>query len=95
LVAGVVVFVTLEVLSVPYALLWALWVALVDFLPSVGGALAGIPTVLFALTRSFTAAVVTAAVFLIYQQVENRLLNPLIMPRPRDHVMAKAVTLPA
>jgi predicted PurR-regulated permease PerM len=81
LIAGVVVFVTLEVLSVPYALLWAMWVALVDFLPSVGGALAGIPTVLFALTRSFTAAVITAAVFLIYQQVENRLLNPLIMSR--------------
>ena len=45
LVAGVVVFVTLEVLSVPYALIWAVWVALVDFLPSIGGALAGIPTV--------------------------------------------------
>jgi predicted PurR-regulated permease PerM len=81
IIAGVVVFVTLEVLSVPYPLIWAMWVALVDFLPSVGGALAGIPTVLFALTRSFTAAVITAAVFLVYQQVENRLLNPLIMSR--------------
>ena len=80
-VAGVVVFVTLEVLSVPYALIWAVWVALVDFLPSIGGALAGIPTVLFALTRSFTAAAITAAVFLVYQQVENRLLNPVIMSR--------------
>ena len=81
LVAGVVVFVTLEVLSVPYALIWAVWVALVDFLPSIGGALAGIPTVLFALTRSFTAAAITAVVFLVYQQVENRLLNPVIMSR--------------
>jgi predicted PurR-regulated permease PerM len=80
-IAGVVVFVTLELLSVPYALLWGLWVALVDFLPSVGGALAGIPTVLFALTRSFAAAAVTAAVFLIYQQVENHVLNPVIMSR--------------
>jgi predicted PurR-regulated permease PerM len=81
LVAGVVVFVTLEVLSVPYALIWAVWVALVDFLPSIGGALAGIPTVLFALTRSFTAAAITAVVFLVYQQVEDRLLNPVIMSR--------------
>jgi predicted PurR-regulated permease PerM len=80
-IAALVVFVTLELLSVPYALLWALWVGLVDFLPSVGGALAGIPTVLFALTRSFTAAAITAAVFIIYQQFENHVLNPVIMSR--------------
>jgi predicted PurR-regulated permease PerM len=43
LITGIVVFVTLTVLGVPFALLWALWVALVDYLPMVGGALAGIP----------------------------------------------------
>ena len=46
--AGAVVFVTLLVTGVPFPFLWALWVALVDFLPMIGGALAGIPTVLFA-----------------------------------------------
>jgi hypothetical protein len=44
-------FVTLLILSVPFPLLWGLWVALVDFLPMIGGALAGIPAVLFAATR--------------------------------------------
>jgi predicted PurR-regulated permease PerM len=81
LIAGLVVLVTLLVLRVPFALLWALWVALVDFLPMVGGALAGIPTVLFALVHSFTAGVVTLAVFLIYTQVENHILNPVVMSR--------------
>ena len=33
LIAGVVVFVTLTALGVPFALLWALWVALVDGMP--------------------------------------------------------------
>ena len=80
-VAGVVVFVTLTVLGVPYALLLALWVALVDFLPTIGGALAGIPTVLFAFTHSIAAGVVTAVVFLIYTQIENHILNPLVMSR--------------
>ncbi len=80
-IAGVVVFVALTVLGVPFPLLWALWVALVDFLPMVGGALAGIPTVLFALSHSLTAGIVTAAVFIAYQQVENHVLNPLIMSR--------------
>jgi predicted PurR-regulated permease PerM len=80
-IAGVVVFFTLLALGIPFPLLWALWVALVDFLPQVGGALAGIPTVLFALGHSLTAGIVTAAVFIAYQQVENHVLNPVIMSR--------------
>jgi AI-2E family transporter len=81
LIAGLVVFVTLTLLGVPFPLLWALWVALVDFLPMIGGALAGIPTVVFALGHSLTAGIVTAAAFLIYQQIENHVLNPVIMSR--------------
>jgi len=76
-----VVFVTLMIVGVPFPLLWGLWVALVDFLPMIGGALAGIPTVLFAFTQGITAGVVTLAVFLIYTQVENHILNPVIMSR--------------
>jgi predicted PurR-regulated permease PerM len=81
IVAGVVVLVTLVILGVPFALLWALWVALLDFLPMIGGALAGIPTGLFALTHSFTAFIVFAAVFLTYTQIENHILNPIVMSR--------------
>jgi predicted PurR-regulated permease PerM len=73
--------VTLLVLGVPYPLLWGLWVALVDFLPMIGGALAGIPTVLFAFTHSLTAGITTAVVFLVYTQVENHILNPVIMSK--------------
>ena len=50
-IAGVVVLATLLLLRVPFPFLWALWVALVDFLPMIGGALAGIPVVLFAFTQ--------------------------------------------
>jgi len=81
LIAGIVVFVTLMILGVPYPLLWGLWVALVDFLPMIGGALAGIPTVLFAFTQGFTAGIVTAVVFLVYTQIENHILNPVIMSK--------------
>ena len=96
LIAGAVVFVTLFVLGVPFPFLWALWVALVDFLPMIGGALAGIPTVLFATTHSLFAGVVTLVVFLAYTQFENHVLNPVVMsktvricllytsPSPRD-----------
>jgi predicted PurR-regulated permease PerM len=81
LIAGLVVFTTLMLLGVPYPVLWALWVALVDFLPMIGGALAGIPTVLFAAGHSLTAGIVTLVVFLVYTQVENHILNPVIMSR--------------
>ena len=81
LIAGVVVLVTLMALGVPFPFLLALWVALVDFLPMIGGALAGIPVVLFAFTHSLSAGIVTLVVFLIYTQVENHVLNPVIMSR--------------
>jgi predicted PurR-regulated permease PerM len=81
LIAGIVVSVTLLILGVPFPYLWGLWVALVDFLPQVGGALAGIPTVLFAATHSLTAGIVTAVVFAVYTQIENHVLNPLVMSK--------------
>ena len=79
--AGVVVFVTFTVLGVPYAPLWGLWAAIVDFLPEVGGALAIIPSLLFAFTQSLTAGIASSVVFIAYWQLENRLLNPLVMSR--------------
>jgi predicted PurR-regulated permease PerM len=82
LIAGTVVFVTLLIVGVPFPLLWGLWVALVDFLPMIGGALAGIPTVLFAFfSQGFTAGLITLAVFLAYTQIENHILNPVVMSR--------------
>jgi predicted PurR-regulated permease PerM len=81
IIAGTVVFVTLWLVGVPFPFLWALWVALVDFLPMIGGALAGIPTVLFAATHSLTAGVITLVVFLVYTQVENHILNPIVMSK--------------
>jgi predicted PurR-regulated permease PerM len=81
LIAGVVVFVTLMVVGVPFPFLWGLWVALVDFLPMIGGALAGIPTVLFAFTQGLTPGISTAIVFIVYTQVENHILNPVIMSK--------------
>lgn len=79
--AGVVILVTLVLLGVPFALLWALWVTLVDFLPQIGGALAGFPIVLFALGHSLTAGVVTLVVFLVFTLLQNHVLNPVIMSR--------------
>ena len=47
----------------------------------IGGALAGILTVLFAVGHSLTAGIITLVVFLVYTQIENHVLNPLVMSR--------------
>jgi predicted PurR-regulated permease PerM len=80
-IAGLVVFVTLTATGVPYAVLWGLWVGLVDFLPMIGGALAGFPTVIFAFVHSVPAGIVTLVVFVVYTQIENHVLNPIVMSR--------------
>jgi len=76
-----VVGVTLAILGVPFALLLGVFVALVDLLPLVGGLLAGVPVVIIAAIHSVAAGIVMLVVFLVYQQVENHILNPVIMSK--------------
>ena len=56
LIAGVIIFVTLVIMGVPYPFLLGLWVALVDLLPLVGGLLAGVPVVIIAAFHSLAGA---------------------------------------
>jgi predicted PurR-regulated permease PerM len=80
-IAGIISGVTLQILGVPFALLLGVFVALVDLLPLVGGLLAGIPVVVIAAIHSVPAGITMLVVFLVYQQVENHILNPVIMSR--------------
>jgi predicted PurR-regulated permease PerM len=80
-IAGIVVGVTLAILGVPFALLMAVFVGMVDLLPLVGGLLAGVPVVIIAVIHSVPAGIVMLVVFLVYQQIENHVLNPVIMSK--------------
>jgi predicted PurR-regulated permease PerM len=62
-------------------LVLSIWVGFVDFLPLVGGLLAGVPAVGVAFLHSLTAGIVTTVVFLVYQQIENHVLYPIIISR--------------
>lgn len=84
LVAGTVMGVTLLLLGVPFWLVFAVWVAIVDRLPQVGGLLAALPTVAFAALHRPSAGIVVLAVFVVYRQVENHLLTPAVMSRTVD-----------
>jgi predicted PurR-regulated permease PerM len=80
-IAGIISGVTLQILGVPFALLLGVFVALVDLLPLVGGLLAGVPVVVIAAIHSVPAGITMLIVFIVYQQVENHILNPVIMSR--------------
>jgi predicted PurR-regulated permease PerM len=80
-IAGFVCLLTLLILNVPFAVVFGVWVALIDLLPLVGGLLAGVPTVAFAALHSPVAGIITFVVFIVYQQIENHVLNPIIMSR--------------
>jgi predicted PurR-regulated permease PerM len=79
LIAGAVTFVWLLIFGVPYALLLAILVALLDLIPVLGTAIAGIGVSLVALTVSWPVALATAGFFLVYRLLEDYLLVPRII----------------
>ena len=71
----------LLILGVPYALALALVVAILDLVPLVGATLgAGVVLAVVAF-HSVTAAVVWLIFAIVYQQVENHLIQPLVYGR--------------
>jgi predicted PurR-regulated permease PerM len=50
-------------------------------MPQIGGFLGAVPFVAFGLTQGAVTGVICLVVFLIYQQTENHLLQPLIIGR--------------
>ena len=80
-IAGMAVLVAGLVLGVPLTPLLALWVAVFDLVPQIGGAAGGIPFVLLGLTQGAGTAVACAVFFVLYLQFENHILSPLIVGR--------------
>lgn len=81
LVAGVVAYVTLSLVGVPYAVPLAVVVFVLDLVPLVGATLATVIVSLVALTEGVVPALVVVVVFIVYQQIENHLLQPVVYGR--------------
>ena len=58
-----------------------MWVAICNPIPQIGGFLGAVPFVALGLTVSALVGVICLIVFLVYQQTENHLLQPLIIGR--------------
>ncbi len=78
-VAGLLTFAWLLIFHVPYALLLALTVAVLDLIPVVGSTAAGVIVCLVSLTVSWPVCIATIVFFVVYRFVEDYLLVPKII----------------
>lgn len=81
IICGTLTWIVLLVTGVPFAGVIAVFVGLVDLLPLVGATIGGAVAVLAGFVHSVTAGIAVLVFFVIYQQLENHLLQPVIMSR--------------
>ena len=81
MVAGLSILVAGLALDVPLTPLLAVWVAVFDLVPQIGGAVGGVPFVALAFTVSPTTGVIAGVFFVLYLQFENHLLQPIVVGR--------------
>jgi len=77
-ICGVITFVVLLILGMPYAAPLALLVAVLDLIPLVGATLGGALLVVVGLFVEPWKAVVLLVFVLVYQQVESNFLQPIV-----------------
>ncbi len=82
ILAGLVTYVTLRILGVPFAVPLAILFGFFDLIPLVGATLGGILVgIVVALVAFPVGLIVWAAVLILYQQVENNLIQPYVYGR--------------
>ncbi|WP_426003202.1 AI-2E family transporter [Paenarthrobacter sp. NyZ202] len=74
-------FIVMSILGIPFSVLLAFVVALLAFIPLVGGLIAGVVVILVALTAGWQTAVIYAIAYFAYLQFEAYFISPRIMQR--------------
>jgi predicted PurR-regulated permease PerM len=74
-------FIVMSIIGVPFAVLLAFVVALLAFIPLVGGMIAGVVVVLITLTLGWQQAVAYAICYFAYLQFEAYFISPRIMQK--------------
>ena len=80
-IAGTAATVVLLIMGVPYAVALGLLVAIFDLIPLAGATIAGILVVTVAFLHSVPAGIVVAIFVIVYQQIVNHFLQPVIYGR--------------
>jgi predicted PurR-regulated permease PerM len=80
-ICGVLTYIVLLVFGVPFAVLISVFVAVIDLVPMVGATIGAAVGVLAAFIHSVPAGIAVVVFFVVYQQLENHLLQPVIYSR--------------
>jgi predicted PurR-regulated permease PerM len=80
-ICGLLTYVVLKIIGIPFSGLIALFVAISDLIPLVGATLGAVVAGLAAFIYSVPAGIIVVVFFVVYQQLENHLLQPLIFSR--------------
>ena len=78
-IAGVVSFIALTIIGVPFTAALAFLTAVLDLIPTIGALIAAVLASVVAAFAGVPALIATAAFYLIYQQVENYVIQPRVM----------------
>jgi predicted PurR-regulated permease PerM len=84
LICGTVYGITAVILGVPYPLALAVLAWILDLIPTIGATVAGIVIALVSLSVSLEAMIAFAIVIVVYQQIENYILQPTIIGRAAE-----------
>lgn len=79
LIIGVMTYLGLFLLGVPYALPLAVLAGLLELVPNLGPTMAAVPAIVIALTVSPVIALGTLILSIVIQQLENNLIVPKVM----------------
>jgi predicted PurR-regulated permease PerM len=80
-ICGILTYAVLKFSGVGFAALIALFVAVADLIPLVGATLGAVVACIAAFIHSVPAGIAAVIFFVIYQQLENHLLQPVIFAR--------------
>jgi len=80
-IAGTSTWIVLIIIGVPFAGVLGLWVGFADLLPLVGATIGAIPTIAIAFLHSTGAGIAVLIFYVVYQQIENHFLQPVVMSR--------------
>jgi predicted PurR-regulated permease PerM len=78
IVAGTVAGLSAWILGLPFPLVLAVITGLLDLIPQVGATVAAVILTIVALTVGTTEAVITVIIQLVYQQLENYVIYPIV-----------------
>ncbi|WP_431870642.1 AI-2E family transporter [Allosphingosinicella sp.] len=78
---GILTWIGLWLIGVPAALALGLLSAILEFVPFLGPIIASVPAILLALALSPEAALWTAGLYLLVQQIEGNLIEPMVQQR--------------